>query len=159
MLTILRNTLPNAIDTTVFYTFDEVSKLDDTWIITGDIDRMWQRDSCFQVQPYIFLAKNDEKLRAMIRGVINRQMRNAISDPYTCAYNKEDVGGTNPKDKTGHVIDGKLVRERNPNVNSRKYELDSLAAPLYLSVKYFELLDDFSFINARWIQGKFLVEN
>lgn len=41
-------------------------------VITGDIPAMWLRDSAAQVRPYIFWAKEDDKIREMIAGVVRR---------------------------------------------------------------------------------------
>src|SRR6185437_5339772 len=59
------NCYPNTLDTTV-----HVGMLDgkpDTFIVTGDIDAMWLRDSSAQVWPYLHLAARDESLRRLYR--------------------------------------------------------------------------------------------
>jgi uncharacterized protein len=61
---------PNTLDTTVF-----PGKLDggpDTFVITGDIDAMWLRDSSAQVHPYVAFAKEDAALTLLVAGVIRR---------------------------------------------------------------------------------------
>ena len=50
------NCFPNTLDTTV-----RIGQLDgkpDTFVITGDIDAMWLRDSTAQVWPYLPLARD-----------------------------------------------------------------------------------------------------
>jgi meiotically up-regulated gene 157 (Mug157) protein len=49
------NCYPNTLDTTV--QFSETAGRPDTFIVTGDIDAMWLRDSACQVWPYVPLAK------------------------------------------------------------------------------------------------------
>lgn len=49
------NCFPNTLDTTV--NFRQVNGKPDTFVITGDIDAMWLRDSSAQVVPYLPLAK------------------------------------------------------------------------------------------------------
>ena len=75
------NCFPNTLDTTVEPgTFEGKP---DTVVITGDIPAMWQRDSSAQVWPYLDLAKKDERLRSLIEGVIRRQARHILIDPYS----------------------------------------------------------------------------
>ena len=64
------NCFPNTLDTTV--NFKMIDGKPDTFVITGDIDAMWLRDSGAQVWPYVALCKKDEQLRLLIAGVINR---------------------------------------------------------------------------------------
>ena len=62
------NCYPNTLDTTVLYGLEDGD--DDTYVITGDINAMWLRDSSAQVYPYLSLARKDKKLQKMLRGVI-----------------------------------------------------------------------------------------
>jgi uncharacterized protein len=61
------NCFPNTLDTTV--RTGELNGKPDTFVITGDIDAMWLRDSTAQVWPYLPLAKQDPKLQRMLAGV------------------------------------------------------------------------------------------
>ena len=70
---LFENCFPNTLDTTV--TFGEKDGRPDTFVITGDINAMWLRDSTAQVWPYISLTSSDSKLRDLIAGVINRQVK------------------------------------------------------------------------------------
>lgn len=81
--TLFANTLPNALDTTVS---SHTSVADatpgnpaDTFIITGDIDAMWLRDSTNQVLPYVALAGGDAALRDLLRAGSSRGRRVAFS--------------------------------------------------------------------------------
>src|SRR6188768_3094343 len=60
---LFENCFPNTLDTTVFY--EEHNGVPDTYVITGDIDAMWLRDSSAQVHPYISLAAKDKKLQQL----------------------------------------------------------------------------------------------
>src|ERR1700721_150106 len=62
------NCFPNTLDTTVSpATFGGKP---DTFVITGDIDAMWLRDSSAQVWPYLPLAAKDPALQSLPEGVI-----------------------------------------------------------------------------------------
>ena len=81
---LFENCFPNTLDTTVEYT--EIDGKPDTYVITGDIDAMWLRDSSAQVWPYIPLCHQDKELQQLIKGVINRQVKNILKDPYANAF-------------------------------------------------------------------------
>ena len=68
---IFENCYPNTLDTTV--NFQMIDGKPDTFVITGDINAMWLRDSSAQVWPYLPLVNKDKKLKELLAGVINRQ--------------------------------------------------------------------------------------
>ena len=70
---LFENCFPDTLDTTVDFGIRDGRP--DTYVITGDIDAMWLRDSSAQVWPYLPLIKRDKKLQQLIAGVINRQTR------------------------------------------------------------------------------------
>ena len=115
------NCFPNTLDTTLHYR--AIDGDDDTFVYTGDIHAMWLRDSGAQVWPYVSFAKKDEELRRMIRGVILRQFKCILLDPYANAFNDGPVGGEWQKDLT------KMI----PELHERKWEIDSLCYPLRLA--------------------------
>lgn len=118
---------PNTLETTT-------KRLDDgtTYVFTGDIPAMWLRDSSAQLSPYIDLAAADEELRHLIAGAIQRQIRYIHIDPYANAFNEEASGAAWAKDET----------DTNPWVWERKYEIDSLCYPLWLSQRYWKATGD-----------------
>jgi uncharacterized protein len=93
------------------------------FVITGDIPAMWLRDSAAQVRPYLQLAKTDAQFAQLISGVLQRQMAYVLIDPYANAFNESANGRCHNKDNTAM---GDWIWER-------KYELDSLCAPLKLA--------------------------
>jgi uncharacterized protein len=94
-----------------------------TFVITGDIPAMWLRDSSAQVRPYLHLAKSDPHFETLLAGVVKRQALYVLLDPYANAFNEAANGYCHNRDKT----------DMGPWVWERKYELDSLCAPLNLA--------------------------
>ena len=97
------------------------------FVITGDIPAMWLRDSAAQVRPYLNFAKEDVELQKILEGVIAKQAYLVCIDPYANAFN-ESANGAGAKDET-------LL---NDHVWERKYEVDSLCAPIYLGYLYWK---------------------
>lgn len=65
---LFENTFPNTLDTTIKWYNDDL-----TFVVTGDIDAEWLRDSSNQFRVYLPLVSIDEELRNLTRGVINLQ--------------------------------------------------------------------------------------
>jgi meiotically up-regulated gene 157 (Mug157) protein len=136
---LFNNCFPNTLDTTVTYT--EKDGKPDTYVITGDIDAMWLRDSSAQVWPYLHFIKEDKKLQQLIAGVINHQTKCILKDPYANAfYNDPNKIGEWVKDET----------KMQPGIHERKWEIDSLCYPIRLAHKYWQLTGDVTPFNARW---------
>ena len=133
LATIFENCFPNTLDTTVFPATFEGKP--DTYIVTGDIDAMWLRDSSAQVWPYLSFAKEDTKLRELLEGVIRRQARMILLDPYANAFMRDSTAAPLSwavNDKTDH----------HPGVAERKWEIDSLCYPLRLAHGYCQATGD-----------------
>lgn len=134
------NCFPNTLDTTVMPGSESAARAD-TFVITGDIDAMWLRDSTAQVWPYLPLLKDDPTLRELIAGVIHRQAACVRIDPYANAFLPSiDAASEWKTDQT----------EMRPGVHERKYELDSLCSVLRLSVGYFRACGDASCFDRDW---------
>ena len=73
------NCYPNTLDTTI--EIGGATGHPDTFIITGDTDAMWLRDSSCPVWPYVPPAKNDGDLRGLCQGPIGRKARSTQLDP------------------------------------------------------------------------------
>lgn len=134
------NCFPNTLDTTVHFRKDEQDGMDDTFVYTGDIHAMWLRDSGAQVWPYVQLANEDEELRRMLAGVINRQFKLINIDPYANAFNDGPTGGEWMSDFT----------DMNPNVHERKWEIDSHCYPIRLAYEYWKVTGDTSVFGDVW---------
>jgi len=133
------NCFPNTLDTTV--EFEMVNGRPDTYVITGDIDAMWLRDSSAQVYPYLSLMKDDQPLQQLIAGVINRQTRSILKDPYANAFYKDD-------NKRGEWKSD--LTDMKPGVHERKWEIDSLCYPIRLAHAYWKLSGDTAPFNDQW---------
>ena len=140
------NCFPNTLDTTV--DFSIVDGKPDTYVITGDIDAMWLRDSSAQVWPYLPLCKEDEELKQLIKGVINRQTKCILKDPYANAfYKNEHKQGEWKSDLT----------QMQKGIHERKWEVDSLCYPIRLAHGYWKETGDASPFDAQWIEAMKLV--
>jgi len=139
------NCFPNTLDTTV--DFGTVDGKPDSFVITGDIEAMWLRDSTAQVWPYLPLAPEDPHLEALIEGVIRRQTRCILIDPYANAFNKEP--GESPwKDD---------LTEMKPELHERKWEVDSLCYPIRLAHGYWKTTGKADPFDGQWLEAMGLV--
>ncbi|MEO6849451.1 MAG: glycoside hydrolase family 125 protein, partial [Mucilaginibacter sp.] len=144
---LFENCYPNTLDTTVKY--KENNGRPDTFVITGDIDAMWLRDSSAQVSPYLPLIKQDADLKKLILGVINRQAQCIQLDPYANAFNEKATGSEWENDLT----------DMKRGLHERKWEVDSLCYPIRLAYNYWRTSGDSSFFDQQWQQaGKLILD-
>lgn len=133
------NCYPNTLDTTVDY--EVIDGKPDTFVITGDIDAMWLRDSTCQVWPYMPLIKKDKKLALMIQGLINRQAKCVNLDPYANAFYKDMTKASEWESDRPAPQAG---------VHERKWEIDSLCYVVRLAYEYYRLTNDASVFDTDW---------
>ena len=104
----------------------------------------WLRDSSAQVQPYIHLAHKDSKLKRLFQGLIQRQARCILIDPYANAFDKDPAAPSklewSQTDKT----------EMKPGVAERKWEIDSLCYAMRLSHEYWTRTKDKTPFDDTW---------
>ncbi len=136
---LFNNCFPNTLDTTVTYTVKNGKP--DTYVITGDIDAMWLRDSSAQVWPYMAFTANDKQLKDLIAGVINRQTQYILKDPYANAFYND------PGKKGEWTTD---LTDMKPGVHERKFEIDSLCYPIRLAYNYWKTTGDTTPFDADW---------
>lgn len=139
------NCYPNTLDTTVF--MGAVDGKPDAFVITGDIDCMWLRDSSAQVHPYLPLAKRDPALRTLFRGLIARQARCILIDPYANAFMHDPSAKTN---LNWSLTDDTVMK---PGVGERKWEIDSLCYPMWIAHAYWQATGDTVPFDALWADG------
>ena len=140
------NCYPNTLDTTV--DFEIVNGKPDTFIITGDIDAMWLRDSTCQVWPYMPLISKDSKLRQLIQGLIARQAQCVLLDPYANAFYKD-------KNRPSEWQSDRPAPA--PGVHERKWEVDSLCYVIRLAYGYYRQTGDLSCFDADWDRAMRLI--
>jgi len=136
---LFENCYPNTLDTTVKYS--EKNGQPDTFIITGDIDAMWLRDSTAQVWPYLHLVKKDAELRKLFIGLINRQSKCIQIDPYANAFNDGPKGSYWESDLT----------DMKKDLHERKWEIDSLCYPVRLAYHYWSETKDLTPFTDNWL--------
>lgn len=140
------NCFPNTLDTTV--NFSMKNGKPDTFVITGDIDAMWLRDSSAQVFPYLPMLTDDAPLKQMVAGLIRRQTQCILIDPYANAFNPK------PNPEGRWMSDGTKMT---PMVYERKWEIDSLCYPIRLAYNYWKITGDTSVFDAEWKNAMQLV--
>lgn len=133
------NCYPNTLDTTV--TYREENGKPDTFVITGDIDAMWLRDSSAQVWPYLPLARKDLKLHRLLEGVIRRQTKCILLDPYANAFFADAAR------KSEWHTDFTVMK---PGVHEHKWEVDSLCYTIRLAHGYWKQTGDTSPFDDEW---------
>lgn len=107
---LFENAFPNTLDTTVRWHVDGTAKhkpsrkyLDpaawkgpQSFIVTGDINAEWLRDSTNQLAQYQLLAKKDKSIHQLILGAINTQAEYVIESPYCNAFQPPPPSGLEP---------------------------------------------------------------
>ena len=164
---IFENAFPNTVDTTVRWHVDGTEKRKrqpmlnwrdqskwqgpQSFIVTGDIDAEWLRDSTNQLRQYQALAKKDKKIFNLILGAINTQVEFIIESPYCNAFQPPPPSGLQPVNN-GQDDDVRPTPE--PSfVFECKYELDSLAHFLSLSNQFYAQTGSNSFLTLRWYKA------
>ncbi|KAL5349253.1 hypothetical protein ACLOAV_005541 [Pseudogymnoascus australis] len=167
---LFENAFPNTLDTTVRWHVDGTNKLkhneikawhktksDGAWegpqsfIVTGDINAEWLRDSTNQLLQYQPLALKDPKIFNLILGAINTQAEYVIQSPYCNAFQPPPpsklAATQNGQDDAVHpAFEPGVVFEC-------KYELDSLAHFLALSNTFHKFTQSTDFLTPRWYEA------
>ncbi|KAJ8105441.1 hypothetical protein OPT61_g10176 [Boeremia exigua] len=162
---IFENAFPNTLDTTVRWHVDTTPPHRygqrnwdrDAWIgpqsfiVTGDINAEWLRDSTNQLQQYQPLAKKDKEIFKLIQGAINTQAEYVIGSPYCNAFQPPIPSNLDPT----HQDQPDVVHPEYEAsfVFECKYELDSLAHFLSLANQFHHHTSSTTFITARWLQA------
>lgn len=136
----IKKMFETAINNT-FTTTIKITERDDAFVITGDIEAMWLRDSAGQIRPLFYIDSNEAN--DLIKKVLKRQWFSIEKDTYANAFNETASGREwNKYDITDH----------NPWVWERKYELDSLAYIMQIAHLYYEKTKDESFFDEDFLR-------
>lgn len=145
---IFENAFPNTLDTTIRWHVDGTgkearNKYASSWgqwqgaqsfVVTGDINAEWLRDSTNQLLQYQGLAKKDKKLQTLILGAINTQVEYVIESPYCNAFQPPPPSHGPP---VGNGQDDAVHPAYEPSrVFECKWEVDSLAHFLALGNQF-----------------------
>ena len=161
---IFENAFPNTLDTTVRWHVDATDKRakstqlgpedvgkwegPQSFIVTGDINAEWLRDSTNQLAQYQALAKKDKKLEMLILGAINTQAEFVIESPYCNAFQPPPPSRLSP---TQNGQEDFVHPAYEPSrVFECKYELDSLAHFLALANQFHKSTGSTAFLTKRW---------
>jgi uncharacterized protein len=168
---LFQNTLPNTLDTTIAWHVTSTPSSNPSlsskhprhhsaqwngphsFIVTGDINAEWLRDSTNQLAPYLKLAKYDSSLQTLILGAINTQVEFVIQSPYCNAFHAPQPSGLKREQDVFQAFHN--PDEVHPGVDDDvvfecKYELDSLAHFLSLGSQYFEHTGLTDHLTNRW---------
>lgn len=165
---LFENSFPNTLDTMVKwhgYAQDadgNATKQELSYIITGDIDAMWLRDSASQLYSYLsFLSPhnaegNDDikSLNSLWRGLINSHSRYIIISPYCHSFQPPPESGIPPTHNGAYNQNNPRPAYDPQKVFDCKWELDSLASFLQVSVGYWTHTHDLAFFSRYdWIEA------
>ncbi|KAK4217643.1 hypothetical protein QBC37DRAFT_307666 [Rhypophila decipiens] len=166
---LFENSYPNTLDTMVKWrgyakstntsSLGERDVTDEelTYVITGDIDAMWLRDSASQIYSYLpFLepSNDPDSLASLWRGLINSHSRYIVISPYCHSFQPPEESGIRP------TVNG-AFHNNNPQppydpkkVFDCKWELDSLASFLQISAAYYTRTKDLDFFaKYQWVEA------
>ncbi|KAG5365478.1 Meiotically up-regulated gene 157 protein [Yarrowia sp. C11] len=138
---LFENAFPNTLDTTIrWHRRQSEDASAQTFVVTGDINAEWLRDSAWQLSAYKQFISTDTKIQQLYKGAINTQASYIEQFPYCNAFQPPKVSRIKPQfnaggDKVKPKVDPTVVFEC-------KYELDSLASFLTLSNDYYDQIKD-----------------
>eukprot|EP01116_Phalansterium_solitarium_P020850 TRINITY_DN6298_c0_g1_i1.p1 TRINITY_DN6298_c0_g1~~TRINITY_DN6298_c0_g1_i1.p1 ORF type:complete len:621 (+),score=220.88 TRINITY_DN6298_c0_g1_i1:1691-3553(+) len=130
---------PNTLETTATLLADNT-----TYIITGDIDLMWLRDSSAQVHQYLSLA-SDPEIQRIVEGLVRRQTIFIPYNPYGSSFRT----ALRPEDDLQAFHVGKA---RNVFCSMHNYELDSLAYHMWLSHEWWKASGRTAIFDDEWLR-------
>lgn len=146
---LFENCFPNTLDTTIKW--HNSGRTPQTFVVTGDINAEWLRDSQKQLLPYLSLAMNDKRIRKLLLGAINTQAEYVTNHPYCNAFHPP--ANSRISFKPTNLRDIVLPQVDYHSVFECKFELDSLASFLALSNGFYAATGDDSFLTPQWLKA------
>ncbi|KAK3701776.1 hypothetical protein LTR37_015296 [Vermiconidia calcicola] len=145
---LFENTFPNTIDTCIKWRGVAANNSEEelAFIITGDINAMWVRDSANQIAPYKAVLKDKkDDIASIFRGALNLQARYLIQSPYCNAFQPPPESGMNRNTNGGRY---RVTPSYDDNVvYTCNFELDDWGGFLQLSHDYFNKTQDLDFFS------------
>ena len=137
----IKKIFAKAINNTFTTTMKETER-GDVFVITGDIEAMWLRDSSGQIRPLFYI--DSKEADELIRKVLKRQIFCLDKDLYANAFNlKANSRSWSDKDITDFD---------SPWIWERKYELDSLCYVMEVAYMYYEKTHDKTVFNEDFLK-------
>ncbi|KAI0129016.1 hypothetical protein BJ170DRAFT_579989 [Xylariales sp. AK1849] len=150
---LFENTFPNTLDTAIKWRGVAANNTDEElcFVITGDINAMWVRDSANQIAPYKAVLRNaTDDVASVFRGVINLQARYMVVSPYCNAFQPPPESGMKPDHNGG--IYSVTPSYSHDFVYTCNFELDDFGGFLQLSHDYYTATGDVEFFaKFQWI--------
>lgn len=115
-----------------------------TFVLTGDIEAMWFRDSVMQMLPYLRMINDSPEIKELCKGMIETHKQQFIIDVYANAFNYK---GNRPEHRLKMENIG--VSQK---VWERKFELDSICLPLDFMYKYYQATKDATIFDEEFIE-------
>jgi meiotically up-regulated gene 157 (Mug157) protein len=162
---LFENSWPSTLDTTIAWRgWSNTTNVDGeegepeelTFVITGDIEAMWLRDSANQLQAYTSVLKASssfDSLASVFRGAINLQARYILESPFCNAFQAPVESGI--ARRSSRNSDQITPSFDYFSVFSCQWELDSVASFLQLSSDYMTATNDISFFqkSSNWTKA------
>ncbi|PHH66596.1 hypothetical protein CDD81_6433 [Ophiocordyceps australis] len=150
---LFENSFSMPLDTTIKW-FDPEKGL--SFIVTGERDAQWMRDTELQLAHLYRVLPWDENLRNLFKSIIKTETRFLTNWTFCSAMQPPPESGLPPilnKDPTHKIVSDSMQLIPNHTVYECKWNVASLASFLRISRKYWEHTKDDSFVTPEWTEA------